>query len=109
MPQLFDCATTFDAWFGAPLQALQTRRPAAAAAGAAGRKRGGAASAAAATALPPLPPGAGALGEEECLLVAGRLHAVLRPFMLRRLKEQVAAELPAKARPLAAARPQPPP
>lgn len=36
MPQLFDCATTFDAWFGAPLQALQTRRPAAAAAGAAG-------------------------------------------------------------------------
>ena len=36
------------------------------------------------------------LGQEEALLVADRLHLVLRPFMLRRLKEDVAAELPQK-------------
>ena len=36
------------------------------------------------------------LDEEECLLVTNRLHQVLRPFMLRRLKESVATELPAK-------------
>ena len=28
--------------------------------------------------------------------MTNRLHQVLRPFMLRRLKEQVAAELPQK-------------
>ena len=36
------------------------------------------------------------LNEEECLLVTNRLHQVLRPFMLRRLKESVATELPPK-------------
>lgn len=36
------------------------------------------------------------LDEEECLLVTNRLHQVLRPFMLRRLKESVATELPPK-------------
>jgi hypothetical protein len=36
------------------------------------------------------------LGQEEALLVADRLHLVLRPFMLRRIKEDVAAELPQK-------------
>lgn len=30
------------------------------------------------------------------MLATGRLHAVLRPFMLRRLKESVACELPSK-------------
>ena len=34
------------------------------------------------------------LDEEESLLVTNRLHQVLRPFMLRRLKESVAKELP---------------
>ena len=33
------------------------------------------------------------LDEEESLLVTNRLHQVLRPFMLRRLKESVATEL----------------
>lgn len=33
---------------------------------------------------------------EEALLVADRLHLVVRPFMLRRLKADVAAELPPK-------------
>ena len=36
------------------------------------------------------------LSEEEVLIVTSRLHQVLRPFMLRRLKEAVAGELPAK-------------
>ncbi len=36
------------------------------------------------------------LDEEESLLVTNRLHQVLRPFMLRRLKESVAKELPQK-------------
>ena len=36
------------------------------------------------------------LEEEEVLLVTSRLHQILRPFMLRRLKESVASELPAK-------------
>ena len=36
---------------------------------------------------------AGLLSQEEALLVAARLHRVLRPFVLRRLKESVATEL----------------
>lgn len=36
------------------------------------------------------------LDEEESLLVTNRLHQVLRPFMLRRLKESVATELSPK-------------
>ena len=38
----------------------------------------------------------GQLTEEESLLVAGRFHQILAPFMLRRLKAQVLADLPAK-------------
>jgi ATP-dependent helicase STH1/SNF2 len=36
------------------------------------------------------------LNEEEALLVIRRLHKVLRPFLLRRLKKDVEAELPDK-------------
>ena len=39
------------------------------------------------------------LQEEEVLLVTSRLHQILRPFMLRRLKETVASELPTKVSP----------
>lgn len=39
------------------------------------------------------------LNEEESLLVTNRLHQVLRPFMLRRLKDSVAKELPQKVLP----------
>ena len=47
------------------------------------------------------PPGAagssqGALSDEEALLVTNRLHQVLRPFVLRRLKQAVASDLPPK-------------
>jgi ATP-dependent helicase STH1/SNF2 len=36
------------------------------------------------------------LDEEEALLIIRRLHKVLRPFLLRRLKKDVASELPDK-------------
>lgn len=36
------------------------------------------------------------LTEEEQLLIINRLHAVLRPLMLRRTKAEVASELPGK-------------
>jgi len=36
------------------------------------------------------------LNEEEVLIVTNRLHQVLRPFILRRLKDAVVADLPAK-------------
>lgn len=34
--------------------------------------------------------------EEETLLIINRLHKVLRPFLLRRLKQDVESELPDK-------------
>ena len=37
------------------------------------------------------------LNEEESLLVINRLHQVLRPFLLRRLKSEVESQLPEKA------------
>ena len=40
-----------------------------------------------------------ALNEEEELVVINRLHAVLRPFLLRRRKAEVESQLPAKAAP----------
>jgi ATP-dependent helicase STH1/SNF2 len=36
------------------------------------------------------------LNEEEKLLIINRLHQVLRPFLLRRVKKEVEAELPDK-------------
>jgi ATP-dependent helicase STH1/SNF2 len=36
------------------------------------------------------------LNEEESLLIIKRLHKVLRPFLLRRLKKDVESELPDK-------------
>lgn len=38
------------------------------------------------------------LNEEETILIIRRLHKVLRPFLLRRLKKEVEAQLPEKAR-----------
>lgn len=37
------------------------------------------------------------LNEEETILIIRRLHKVLRPFLLRRLKKEVEAQLPEKA------------
>lgn len=36
------------------------------------------------------------LNEEETILIIRRLHKVLRPFLLRRLKKEVEAQLPEK-------------
>jgi len=36
------------------------------------------------------------LNEEEQLLIINRLHQVLRPFLLRRVKKEVESELPNK-------------
>jgi hypothetical protein len=36
------------------------------------------------------------MNEEESLLIINRLHKVLRPFLLRRLKKQVEDQLPDK-------------
>ena len=67
LPKIFNSADTFDQWFSAPL----------ASAG------GGSEDA--------------SLNEEESLLVINRLHQVLRPFLLRRLKSEVESQLPEKA------------
>lgn len=44
-----------------------------------------------------LGPAAKPLSEEEQLLVTNRLHQVLCPFMLRRMKDSVLGNLPRKA------------
>lgn len=38
------------------------------------------------------------LNQEETLLIIRRLHKVLRPFLLRRLKKEVESQLPEKVR-----------
>ncbi|KAK9820162.1 hypothetical protein WJX72_006943 [[Myrmecia] bisecta] len=69
MPTLFDSSDDFQQWFGSPERTLGLDAEDAEAA---------------------------LLSQEESLLVTNRLHQVLRPFMLRRLKESVATELPDK-------------
>lgn len=36
------------------------------------------------------------INEEEQLIIINRLHRVLRPFLLRRVKKEVESELPSK-------------
>jgi len=67
LPKIFASADTFEQWFSQPLAAA-----------------GGGSDDASMT-------------EEETLLVINRLHQVLRPFLLRRLKTEVEAQLPGKA------------
>lgn len=38
------------------------------------------------------------LNEEETILIIRRLHKVLRPFLLRRLKKEVESQLPEKVK-----------
>ncbi|KAL3133545.1 hypothetical protein ABBQ38_007396 [Trebouxia sp. C0009 RCD-2024] len=71
MPSLFGSSEEFQQWFAAPVKSkcmMEDEQSAESA----------------------------MLDEEESLLVTNRLHQVLRPFMLRRLKESVATELPQK-------------
>ena len=67
LPTIFNSADSFETWFSAPLA-----------------QAGGGSEDIAVT-------------EEESLLVINRLHQVLRPFLLRRLKSEVEAQLPGKA------------
>jgi hypothetical protein len=80
MPSVFESHRDFHDWFANPLNALVERGGAAAAAGA-----GGAGGAAAAAAV------AAASND-----IVTRLHGVLRPFLLRRLKSNVEKQLPEK-------------
>lgn len=64
-PQLFESSAAFDEWFSLPF-------------GGAGGE----------------PAEDAALSEEERLIIVNRLHAVLRPFMLRRTKADVLLQLP---------------
>ncbi|RIA98252.1 SNF2 family N-terminal domain-containing protein [Glomus cerebriforme] len=66
LPKIFDSVKSFDEWFNTPFANAVV-----------GQERI-------------------ALNEEESLLIIRRLHKVLRPFLLRRLKKDVESELPDK-------------
>lgn len=75
LPHIFNSAQNFEQWFNAPFAFAQNSR------------RGPKASNDAIFIAP---------NEEEQLLIINRLHKVLRPFILRRLKQDVESELPDK-------------
>ena len=78
LPTIFSSAETFDDWFNKPFnQFKQAGRPSAAS-------------------LRDEQSEANKLTQEEQLLIVQRLHEVLRPFVLRRLKSQVLDQLPDK-------------
>lgn len=93
-PDLFDSADDFDAWFGGAMRRSGVDPASAATAGEDSDAEADAEHAA-------------LLTEEEVLIVTSRLHQVLRPFMLRRLKESVAGELPEKREVVLRCRPAP--
>ncbi|KFG43896.1 putative SWI2/SNF2 Brahma-like, partial [Toxoplasma gondii p89] len=72
LPKIFSCASDFEKWFSQPFE------------GQGMPVEGGD------------PDGAGTafLNEEERLLIINRLHAVLRPFLLRRVKKDVLKDMP---------------
>ncbi|GMI21943.1 hypothetical protein TeGR_g9746, partial [Tetraparma gracilis] len=73
LPTIFHSVESFDQWFSSPFDSFKS-------------KIGDADKDAAATGL----------NEEERLLIIARLHELLRPFMLRRLKSDVMHSLPEK-------------
>ncbi|KAJ1615063.1 brahma-like protein [Cryptosporidium canis] len=75
MPSIFNSSETFQQWFNEPLSSIKS-----------GKTGGGSDSG-----IVPLD-----ISEEEQLLIVDRLHKVLRPFLLRREKIQVANEVPPK-------------
>ena len=68
LPQIFNSAENFEVWFNKPFES---------------------------SGLAPSDENA-ELAEEEKLLIIHRLHQVLRPFILRRMKKEVASQLPEK-------------
>ncbi|GJP36174.1 hypothetical protein CLOM_g20699 [Closterium sp. NIES-68] len=77
LPSVFNCASDFASWFSQPLAHVLPKK--------AGTGAPGSSVSAEQEDV---------LGEEERLLLINRLHQVLRPFVLRRLKHKVASELP---------------
>ncbi|KAH8740642.1 brahma like protein with a HSA domain [Cryptosporidium ryanae] len=76
MPSIFNSSDTFQQWFNEPLSSIKST------------SRNGTGSD---SGIVPLD-----ISEEEQLLIVDRLHKVLRPFLLRREKIQVANEVPPK-------------
>lgn len=77
LPSIFSSVDTFDQWFNKPFATFKNPT---AATGAMGEGETEVAS----------------LNQEEKMLIVHRLHEVLRPFMLRRVKDQVLDQLPEK-------------
>ncbi|KAJ8599552.1 hypothetical protein CTAYLR_007117 [Chrysophaeum taylorii] len=73
LPSIFSSVDTFEGWFNKPFAQF----------GAASQQQA-------------LSEDGGALGHEERMLVINRLHEVLRPFVLRRVKAAVLGQLPEK-------------
>ena len=74
LPSIFNSVETFDQWFNQPFASFRQQQ--------AVTDDGG--------------NDAAQLSQEERLLIVHRLHEVLRPFMLRRVKDQVLDQLPEK-------------
>ncbi|KQK85164.1 transcription activator BRG1-like protein [Amazona aestiva] len=120
LPTIFKSCSTFEQWFNAPFAMTGEKvRPEAAVRGSAPRHRalrplgmgltertgggesllrsipaGGSRGKGVPLVTAPLPQVD--LNEEETILIIRRLHKVLRPFLLRRLKKEVEAQLPEK-------------
>lgn len=77
LPSIFSSVETFDQWFNKPFASFKTQT-----AGTTGGEDSGDMTT--------------SLTQEERLLIVHRLHEVLRPFMLRRVKDQVLDQLPEK-------------
>ncbi|CDJ43110.1 SNF2 family N-terminal domain-containing protein, putative [Eimeria tenella] len=75
LPKIFSCAEDFEKWFSQPFEVHGMSVE--------GTPDGGSS-------------GGSLLNEEEQLLVINRLHAVLRPFLLRRVKKDVLKDMPDK-------------
>lgn len=77
LPSIFSSVDTFDAWFNKPFAAFKTGKN-----NVPEEELGGVEDA--------------ALSQEERMLIVHRLHELLRPFMLRRVKDQVLDQVPSR-------------
>jgi ATP-dependent helicase STH1/SNF2 len=77
LPTIFSSVDTFDQWFNKPFTAFRTQGVQTGIASEDGNE-------------------VAVLSQEERMLIVHRLHEVLRPFMLRRVKDQVLDQLPEK-------------
>ena len=80
LPTIFSSVDTFDQWFNKPFAQFRNQANAAAAAAVAEEGNNE----------------VNVLTQEERMLIVHRLHEVLRPFVLRRVKDQVLDQLPEK-------------